>query len=134
MEGKIEVLLIRPQKKPQRIFMDDSLQSMQQAVGGYIEQFSIFDDDAVIICNEEGKLNGLQLNRAIYNGEGKLTDIIAGDFLICRAPIDSDTYESLTPEQMQKYGQRFRYPEKFYMTPEGVRVIRAMDRQQEQAR
>ena len=47
MVEKIEVLLICPMKKPERIFITDSLEDLQKAVGGYIEQFSNFDDDAV---------------------------------------------------------------------------------------
>ena len=89
MEEKLEVLRIRPMKTPERIFITDSLEDLQKAVGGYIEQFSNFDDDAVIVCNEEGKLRGLPLNRAIYGKDGKRIDIIAGDFLICRAPFSS---------------------------------------------
>ena len=115
-------------KKPERIFITDSLHDLQQAVGGRIEQFAAFADDAVIICNEEGKRNGLPLNRAIYGKDGKRIDIIAGDFLICRAPFDSDTYASLTPEQLKKYELRFRYPEMFYRTCEGIRVMRQKER------
>lgn len=128
MEEKLEVLRIRPMKTPERIFITDSLEDLQKAVGGYIEQFSNFDDDAVIVCNEEGKLKGLPLNRAIYGKDGKRIDIIAGDFLICRAPFDSDTYASLTPEQLKKYELRFRYPEMFYRTCEGIRVTRQKER------
>ena len=115
-------------KTPERIFITDSLHDLQQAVGGRIEQFSNFDDDAVIICNEEGKLKGLPLNRAIYGKDGKLVDIIVGDFIICRALFDSDTYASLTPEQLKKYEQRFQYPEKFYKTFDGIRVMRQRER------
>lgn len=128
MEEKLEVLRICPMKKPKRFFITDSLRALQQAVGGRIEQFSNFDDDAVIICNEEGKINGLPLNRAIYGKDGKLIDIIVGDFIICRAPFDSDTYASLTPEQFEKYELRFRYPEKFYKTFDGIRVMRQKER------
>lgn len=131
MKEKIEALLICPMKKPERIFITDSLEDLQKAVGGYIEQFSNFDDDAVIVCNEEGKLRGLPLNRAIYGKDGKLMDIIAGDFLICRAPLDSDTYQSLTPEQLKKYELRFRYPEMFYRTLDGIRVMRQKERTQD---
>ena len=45
MVEKIEALLICPMKKPERIFITDSLEDLQKAVGGYIEQFSNFDDD-----------------------------------------------------------------------------------------
>lgn len=53
MVEKIEALLICPMKKPERIFITDSLEDLQKADGGYIEQFSNFDDDAVIVCNED---------------------------------------------------------------------------------
>jgi len=36
------------------------------------------DPDVVIICNEEGKINGMKLNRYIGH------DIIAGPFFNCR--------------------------------------------------
>lgn len=61
-------------------------------------------------------------------GIGGLIDIIVGDFIICRAPFDSDTYASLTPEQFEKYELRFRYPEKFYKTFDGIRVMRQKER------
>lgn len=40
---------------------------MQETVGGYIEEYMPFDDEVAIICNEEGKMNGAELNRAIYS-------------------------------------------------------------------
>jgi hypothetical protein len=41
---------------------DGSLQSMQQAVGGYIEHVATNEARFDIWCNEEGKLTGLPLN------------------------------------------------------------------------
>ena len=34
------------------------------------------------VCNDEGKLIGLPLNRALYDDEGHLYDIVPGNFLI----------------------------------------------------
>lgn len=65
-ENKLSVLLIEPGKTPKMIKIDDSLEAMQALVRGPIEVFSPFDNDVVIICNEEGKISGLPLNRAIY--------------------------------------------------------------------
>ena len=65
-ENKLSVLLIEPGKTPKMIKIDDSLEAMQALVRGPIEVFSPFDNDVVIICNEEGKMSGLPLNRAIY--------------------------------------------------------------------
>ena len=93
-----------------------------------IELYMPFDDDAAIICNEEGKLIGLPLNRAIYDSSGSLVEIIAGDFFICRAPADSDRFESLTEEQKKKYSERFKYPERFQRTIKGIRVIQLKER------
>ena len=64
--NKLSVLLVEPGKTPKMIKIDDSLEAMQALVRGPIEVFSPFNDDVVIICNEEGKISGLPLNRAIY--------------------------------------------------------------------
>ena len=95
-ERKLDVLLVKANQRPQEVTITDSLESEQKLVGGMIELYMPFDDDAAIICNEEGKLIGLPLNRAIYDSSGSLVEIIAGDFFICRAPADSDRFESLT--------------------------------------
>ena len=39
---------------------------MQAVVGGNIEALYPFEEAVSIICNEEGKINGLPLNRAVY--------------------------------------------------------------------
>lgn len=65
-ENKLSVLLVEPGKTPKMIKIDDSLEAMQALVRGPIEVFSPFDNDVVIVCNEEGKMSGLPLNRAIY--------------------------------------------------------------------
>lgn len=65
-DTKIKVLLVEPEKYPKEIVIDDSLEAMQEVVGGDIEEYMPFDDDVAIICNEEGKMRGLPLNRAVY--------------------------------------------------------------------
>ena len=43
------------------------------------EEYMPFDDDVAIICNEEGKMRGLPLNRAVYvqdNDKKEMVDII----------------------------------------------------------
>ena len=56
-----------------------------------------------MICNDEGKLLGLPLNRALRDEEGEIYDVIAGSFFVCGAPPDSENFTSLTDEQVQKY-------------------------------
>ena len=222
-DSKIKVLLVEPEKYPKEIVIDDSLEAMQEVVGGDIEEYMPFDDDVAIICNEEGKMIGLPLNRAIYseeevdmrydemaqkfreaeksgqhlNGyivftedsftekyplesrtyivssdnkayrpnmsgysvfgtsldgtdknvrldaymaaekggkdgwkiercyikEREMIEIIAGDFFICYAPISSEKFLSLTPDLEKKYAEKFRYPETFVRTDDGIKAI-----------
>lgn len=63
---KISVLLVEPDKYPKVVEIDDTLEAMQEVVGGDIEEYMPFEDEVAIICNEEGKMLGLPLNRAIY--------------------------------------------------------------------
>lgn len=57
--GKVSVLLVEPNKYPKMIEIDDTLEAMQEVVGGDIEEYMPFEDEVAIICNEEGKVNGL---------------------------------------------------------------------------
>lgn len=63
---KISVLLVESNKYPKMIEIDDTLEAMQVVVGGDIEEYMPFEDEVAIICNEEGKVNGLTPNRAVY--------------------------------------------------------------------
>lgn len=65
--NEITVLLVEPGKYPREIKIENTLKAMQETVGGYIEEYMPFDDEVAIICNEEGKMNGAELNRAIYS-------------------------------------------------------------------
>lgn len=65
-QKKITVLLVEPNKYPKITEIEDSLEAMQKIVGGNIEVYSPFNDEVAIICNEEGKMIGLPLNRVIY--------------------------------------------------------------------
>lgn len=213
----ISVLLVQPGKYPKMVEIEPTLESMQHVVGGDIEEYMPFEDEVALICNEEGKITGLPLNRAVYaepqevemsygelkdrfrtaerEGKGHLTgyivfaqesfrkpyppesrtyvlssdnkafqpnmggysiyasaldgsddgvrleqymaeerggtdgwkvekcyikedsremmDIIAGDFFIAYAPIESEHFESLPKKLAEKYSEKFRYPERF---------------------
>lgn len=119
----ISVLLIQPGKYPKTVTIEDSLEAMQALVGGDIEEYMPFDDEAAIICNEEGKINGLPLNRAVYDSEHQMIEIMAGDFFICHAPISSEKFLSLPPDLEKKYSEKFRNPEKFVQTDKGIKAI-----------
>ena len=110
-EPKIRVLLVEPEHEPVRAEIDNTLKSLQNTVGGMIECVYPFDEQVGLIVNEEGKLGGSLLNRALYSEDGKMVDVIAGDFLV--VGLTEDNFGSLTPEQMQRYEQKFHQPETF---------------------
>ncbi len=78
----MKVLMIEPGKAPYEAELDGSLKSMQEAVGGGIEGYYPYAEPVAIVCNDEGKINGLPLNRAIYNQDGEMIEIMAGTFFI----------------------------------------------------
>ena len=224
---KLKVLLIEPEKYPKVIEIDDTLEAMQEVVGGQIEEYMPFEDEVAIICNEEGKLLGLPLNRAIYsepepeavsynemknrfreaekngqhiegfivftedsfdkpyteeqrtygvnsnnkafiegmggysiygscidgsdsnvrlesymaderggkggwkiekcympdNSEREMIEIMAGKFFIAYAPIESEKFLSLPKDLADKYSEKFRYPERFFRTDNGIKAV-----------
>lgn len=117
---KISVILVEPGRYPKLIEIEDTLEAMQETVGGYIEEYMPFDDEVAIVCNEEGKMNGAELNRAIYSDDKEILDIIAGKFFIAYAPIESESFLSMPKDLMKKYEDKFRYPERFYQTDKGI--------------
>ena len=66
LQTEMTVVLLEPGKLARVATIDSSLEGMQKVVGGLIEPFYPFDEPVCIICNEEGKLNSMPLNRAIY--------------------------------------------------------------------
>lgn len=108
----IKVLKVEPDKAPQLIEMPNELEAMQAIVGGYIEVMPIAEGVA-IVCNEEGKMNGLELNRPIYYN-GEMVDIIAGTFFIAGEDISSGDFVSLTDEQIANYEKQFHDPVIFF--------------------
>ena len=105
----MKILVIEPLKEPYVKDINGSLESMQQIVGGTIQAIYPFDNPEIaLICNDEGKLIGLPLNRALYDKGGKLFDIVAGTFFLCSAPENSENFESLTDENILIYRERFK--------------------------
>lgn len=112
MEKMIQIVRVRPMRYAQIAEIDHTLEAMQELVGGYIEAIPL-DDEVVIVCNEEGKLMGLQPNRGLYH-DGELVDILQGTFFICAAPLDREDFAGLTDEQAEYYATMFRHPEVFF--------------------
>ena len=109
----MRVIVVEPKKKPMVRDIDAGLESMQKIVDGLIEVVYPFDEPVALICNEEGKLLNLPLNRALRDDEGNVYDIISGTFFVCAAPPDSDHFAGLNDQQAKTYLERFSMPEMF---------------------
>ena len=107
----IRVVLLEPMKEARVVEIGSSLQSMQSVVGGLIEAVYPFEEQVCIVCNEEGKLQGLPLNRALRDSDDHIYDIIAGTAFLCDC--SGEDFGSLTEEQAARYTELFKTPEAF---------------------
>ena len=81
---KIRVVYCEPGQLARITEIGTELANLQQAVGGgLIETFYPFEEEVCIVCNDEGKFNGMRPCRAVYGEDGKMMDIIFGPFFIC---------------------------------------------------
>ena len=115
-QKEIKVLMVAPGEHPREVVLENNLDALQKAVSigcdyqGLIEVVSL-EKGVCIICNEEGKLLGLEGNRRLGS------DIIAGVFYVVGED-KCGNFVSLTEAQMQYYIKRFWEPEQ--ISPDGI--------------
>ncbi|MDR3765702.1 MAG: DUF3846 domain-containing protein [Butyricicoccus sp.] len=108
------ILVVEPGKEPETREISGDLGAMQEIVGGMIQAIYPFPGEEIaLVCNEEGMLLGLPPNRGLWDESGALYDIVCGTFFLCGAPADSETFASLTDEQIKRLEHRFHTPEMF---------------------
>ena len=105
-ESNITVLKVAPGKVPEVVALRNDLHALQEAVSigaGYTGLIEIVELDAhtCILCNEEGKLNGLEANKLLYHN-GQLIDILFGNIVIVDSNDEGETI-SLSQEKIDKY-------------------------------
>lgn len=101
----------------------------EDEVGGYIEAIYPYEDPVALVCNEEGKLEGLPLNRALRDEDGDIYDVVAGTFLV--VGLTDDSFGSLTVEQMQKFSDLFKVPEQFVKLGDKIVAIPMISKEQQ---
>ena len=120
--SKITVIVVEPSKKPYVKEIENTLKSLQHEVDGYIQAVYPWENDLVgLIVDEEAKLTGKQLNRALQDETGNIYDIVAGTFLI--VGLSEDDFCSLNNEQIEKFSRLFQTPELFIMGEDGIIVL-----------
>lgn len=103
---KLRVLYIESNKLPEERIIDNDLKTLQHTVAygedALIEMAYLPKDNSVVlVCNEEGKINGMKPNRDIGY------DIIYGPFFIAADDRDSGEFKSLSDAQILKYKMLF---------------------------
>lgn len=91
MEKEMRVLVKEPGKAAELREIPNTLEALQGIVGGYIETVWL-SDNSVLVCNEEGKLQGLPVNFRIFG------DVIVGTALF--AGVSGEEFCSLTDKQI----------------------------------
>ena len=117
----MNVLMVEPGKAPYETQIGSDLQSMQAVVGGYLEAVYPFEQPVALVCNEDGKRDGLPLNRALRDSDGDIYDIIAGNFFI--AGLGKNDLTDLPHEFAEQFAEQFRQPEIFLR--EGDKIVAA---------
>ncbi|MBR3919629.1 MAG: DUF3846 domain-containing protein [Clostridia bacterium] len=103
MEDKLRIVKVEPNKPAYVTEIENTLEAEQEAVGGLIEL--IYNGDGTfIVCNDEGKLTGMEGNRILENGS-----VIAGPFFVVGDT--GEDFRSLTDEEVEKYMQKFAEPQ-----------------------
>ena len=81
------------------------------------------------VGNEDGKLDGLPLNRALRDSDGDIYDIVAGNFFI--VGLGESDFIDLPHELAERFAEQFRQPEMF-MRVDGKIVAAPMPDEQVQ--
>lgn len=110
-QKEIKALMVEPGKNPKVTVLQNNLDSLQKAVSigadyqGLIEIVPLGNGDC-ILCNEEGKLIGLDGNRRVGR------DIIVGVFYVMSEDREGNLI-SLSEKKIQYYQKLFWAPQTF---------------------
>lgn len=96
MAKTIKVLVKEPGKTAEVREVTNDLKTFQELVGGYIETVR-FDEHSELLCNEEGKLQGLPVNFPLWN------DVIVGTAVIVGT--DGEDFTDVRLETIAVFGK-----------------------------
>ena len=102
--------------------------AFQSGMGGYsIYASSLDGSDKCVrleayMADEHGGKDGWKIEKCYVKDDSnrEMLDIIAGKFFIAYAPIESEKFLSMPKELARKYEEKFKYPERFYKSLDGI--------------
>lgn len=111
---RINVLYMEPGKEARMVSVEATLEEYQRICDtDCIQAIYPFEEPSVVlVCDDEGKLKNAVKNRALYDEDGVIQDVLCGPFFICRQDEDGE-WVSLTPEQQEKYLDMYKKPKRF---------------------
>lgn len=102
MSNKILTVIKKANETKGKVLtVEDTFETWNEIVGGYIETFPL-TDDILILLNEEGKLMGLEPNFSIHCHGGYIETIV-GDVAFVSFD-EEDNFASLTDEHLEFLG------------------------------
>lgn len=66
-EEKIRVVIVESGKYAKEAEIGTELSDFQEVCEGWIQTYYPFEEMVCIVCNDEGKINGMPLNRGIWS-------------------------------------------------------------------
>ena len=133
-ENTIRVVLVEPGKQARIADIEASLEGYYRAIGAdTIQAVYPFEEEVCIICDDEGKLTGRPLNRALRDEDSKeIYDIVAGPFFVCSCK--EPHYTSLSVEQQRRYLNLYKWPETFFNINGKITAVPVKPRDRGEAR
>lgn len=117
----MKVLMVEPGKVPYSMEIEPGLDGLMAAIGGDIEHTFPFEDLVGIIYDMDCLNKGLPPNRVLRDETGAIYDILHGKFLV--VGLGDQDFTGLSDNLMQKFFNRFKYPEDFYRLAGQIVVI-----------
>lgn len=94
----MKAVLKKPRKNAEVVDIENTLQGIRKAVGGYFQAVTFSAEEKIImLCDEEGKNKGLDYNFTL--GEGQFKDIAVGNVLFVSSK--KDEFRELDEEQIK---------------------------------
>lgn len=100
------VLVVEPRQAPRICEIPTGEDGLSDVVGGRITATYPFEDMVALIYNDDAKDMGMELNRALYDGRGKIYDVVPGTFVI--AGLGESCFTSLPEDMIDKFTRRFQ--------------------------
>lgn len=93
MKKYIKVFMKEPSEEQGKlIVIPNTLEALQEIVGGYIEVFRA-EKDLLVICNEEGRINALPFNTRIAG------EFFFGNIILCG--IDGEDFDDIPGKYLE---------------------------------